>query len=107
MTRADQIDSLRRGASIASTNALSRNGSIFSSLTRNNRAESINSQASTVVEKNSDEKDVVEKLEKLDFGFVQGVEDGRKIIVGIDFGTTFSGVAWAETRRVSISLLSL
>jgi molecular chaperone DnaK (HSP70) len=26
----------------------------------------------------------------------------RKIIVGIDFGTTFSGVAWAETRRVGI-----
>ncbi|KAF4636895.1 hypothetical protein G7Y89_g1184 [Cudoniella acicularis] len=25
--------------------------------------------------------------------------DDRKIIVGIDFGTTFSGVAWAETRR--------
>jgi len=23
----------------------------------------------------------------------------RKIIVGIDFGTTFSGVAWAETQR--------
>lgn len=26
--------------------------------------------------------------------------DERKLIVGIDFGTTFSGVAWAETRRV-------
>lgn len=25
----------------------------------------------------------------------------RKLVVGIDFGTTFSGVAWAETRRVS------
>ncbi|KAG9233806.1 hypothetical protein BJ875DRAFT_463193 [Amylocarpus encephaloides] len=24
----------------------------------------------------------------------------RKLIVGIDFGTTFSGIAWAETRRV-------
>ncbi|KAG0650908.1 hypothetical protein D0Z07_2774 [Hyphodiscus hymeniophilus] len=24
----------------------------------------------------------------------------RKLIVGIDFGTTFSGLAWAETRRV-------
>ncbi len=23
----------------------------------------------------------------------------RKIIIGIDFGTTFSGVAWAETQR--------
>ncbi len=23
----------------------------------------------------------------------------RKIIVGIDFGTTYSGVAWAETQR--------
>lgn len=26
----------------------------------------------------------------------------RKLCVGIDFGTTFSGVAWAETRRVSL-----
>jgi hypothetical protein len=26
--------------------------------------------------------------------------DQRKLIVGIDFGTTFSGIAWAETRRV-------
>ncbi len=25
--------------------------------------------------------------------------DERKIIVGIDFGTTYSGVAWAETQR--------
>ncbi|KAL4786295.1 hypothetical protein BJX76DRAFT_355201, partial [Aspergillus varians] len=25
--------------------------------------------------------------------------DDRKLIVGIDFGTTFTGVAWAETRR--------
>jgi molecular chaperone DnaK (HSP70) len=23
----------------------------------------------------------------------------RKIIVGIDFGTTYSGLAWAETQR--------
>lgn len=23
----------------------------------------------------------------------------RKLIVGIDFGTTYSGIAWAETRR--------
>jgi molecular chaperone DnaK (HSP70) len=29
----------------------------------------------------------------------------RKIVVGIDFGTTFSGVAWAETRRVGASVL--
>ena len=27
--------------------------------------------------------------------------DERKLVVGIDFGTTFSGLAWAETRRVS------
>jgi molecular chaperone DnaK (HSP70) len=26
----------------------------------------------------------------------------RRIIVGIDFGTTYSGLAWAETRRVRI-----
>lgn len=29
--------------------------------------------------------------------------DQRKLIVGIDFGTTFSGIAWAETRRVNSS----
>lgn len=28
-------------------------------------------------------------------------DNDRKIVVGIDFGTTFSGVAWAESRRVS------
>ena len=26
----------------------------------------------------------------------------RKILIAIDFGTTFSGVAWAQTRRVWI-----
>lgn len=26
----------------------------------------------------------------------------RKLVIGIDFGTTFTGVAWAETRRVSL-----
>ena len=32
------------------------------------------------------------------------IEDGgsdRKILIAVDFGTTFSGVAWAQTRRVS------
>ena len=24
----------------------------------------------------------------------------RKILMAVDFGTTFSGVAWAQTRRV-------
>lgn len=24
----------------------------------------------------------------------------RKIVVGVDFGTTFSGLAWAEERQV-------
>ena len=26
----------------------------------------------------------------------------RKILIAVDFGTTFSGVAWAQTRRVWI-----
>jgi molecular chaperone DnaK (HSP70) len=26
--------------------------------------------------------------------------DERKLVVGIDLGATFSGLAWAETRRV-------
>jgi molecular chaperone DnaK (HSP70) len=35
--------------------------------------------------------------------FLNGLTlDERKLIVGIDFGTTFSGVAWAETRRVGV-----
>lgn len=28
-----------------------------------------------------------------------GAPGGRKIVVGIDFGTTFSGVAWAQSVR--------
>lgn len=26
----------------------------------------------------------------------------RKILIAVDFGTTFSGIAWAQTRRVWI-----
>lgn len=26
----------------------------------------------------------------------------RKILIAVDFGTTFSGVAWAQTRRVRV-----
>jgi hypothetical protein len=29
--------------------------------------------------------------------------NNRKLVVGIHFGTTFSGAAWAETRRVGKS----
>ena len=29
----------------------------------------------------------------------------RRIIVSIDFGTTYSGIAWAETSRVSYNLV--
>lgn len=31
----------------------------------------------------------------------------RRIVVSIDFGTTYSGVAWADTTRVSVVLTSL
>ena len=27
-------------------------------------------------------------------------EADRKLLIAVDFGTTFSGVAWAQTRRV-------
>ena len=27
-------------------------------------------------------------------------ESDRKLLIAVDFGTTFSGVAWAQTRRV-------
>ncbi len=33
-----------------------------------------------------------------------GVDDNaadRKLLIAVDFGTTYSGVAWAQTRRVS------
>lgn len=30
--------------------------------------------------------------------------DDRKLVIGIDFGTTFTGVAWAETRRVCYTI---
>ena len=33
-------------------------------------------------------------------------EADRKLLVAVDFGTTFSGVAWAQTRRVSESICS-
>ena len=29
--------------------------------------------------------------------------DERKIIVGIDFGTTYAGLAWAERKRVGFA----
>lgn len=35
----------------------------------------------------------------MDFNFNSLNINDRKIIVGIDFGTTYSGVAWAETQR--------
>lgn len=28
-----------------------------------------------------------------------GAEPDRKILVAVDFGTTFSGIAWAQTRK--------
>ena len=41
--------------------------------------------------------------EKSSFENMRIDEDGtadRKILIAVDFGTTFSGVAWAQTRRV-------
>ena len=32
------------------------------------------------------------------------VGDDRRILVAVDYGTTFSGVAWAQTARVSDNL---
>ena len=36
-----------------------------------------------------------------DLKLVEDASADRKILIAIDFGTTFSGVAWAQTRRVS------
>jgi molecular chaperone DnaK (HSP70) len=30
--------------------------------------------------------------------------ENRKLIVGVDFGTTFSGLAWASTSRVRLPI---
>lgn len=37
------------------------------------------------------------------------LEEGadRKLLIAVDFGTTFSGVAWAQTRRVNIIPLGI
>ena len=48
------------------------------------------------------EKTSLEALEQATSG-LKIEEDGmadRKILIAVDFGTTFSGVAWAQTRRV-------
>ena len=47
------------------------------------------------------EKTSLEVLEQSSSGMT--IEDptaDRKILIAVDFGTTFSGVAWAQTRRV-------
>lgn len=35
--------------------------------------------------------------------FVESDDDGtdRKILMAVDFGTTYSGLAWSQTRKVS------
>ena len=33
---------------------------------------------------------------------VDDTSSDRKILIAVDFGTTFSGVAWAQTRRVGL-----
>ena len=47
------------------------------------------------------EKTSLQDLEQSTSGMT--IEDptaDRKILIAVDFGTTFSGVAWAQTRRV-------
>ena len=39
-----------------------------------------------------------------DLGLAEETSSDRKILIAVDFGTTFSGVAWAQTRRVSIPM---
>ena len=51
------------------------------------------------------EKGSLHALEKATSGFSDmQIEDAstadRKLLIAVDFGTTFSGVAWAQTRRV-------
>jgi hypothetical protein len=92
MKRPDELDALRRGETIPHQDP-------YTSVTRNATTMSINSQASTVVERDP-EKDPLMGTAVSDFDNLK-IDDSRKIVVGIDFGTTFSGIAWAETRRAS------
>ena len=32
-------------------------------------------------------------------------ESDRKLLIAVDFGTTFSGVAWAQTRRPDVQTI--
>ena len=51
------------------------------------------------------EKTSLEVLDQSTSGLA--IEDptaDRKILIAVDFGTTFSGVAWAQTRRVCTPL---
>lgn len=41
----------------------------------------------------------VTDMEKVGLEEVADASD-RKLLIAVDFGTTFSGVAWAQTRRV-------
>lgn len=51
---------------------------------------------------NMDEKNAFDAIGQATSGLT--IEDDatadRKILIAVDFGTTFSGVAWAQTRRV-------
>lgn len=38
-------------------------------------------------------------------GLVEDVSSDRKILIAVDFGTTFSGVAWAQTRRPDVQTI--
>ena len=42
-----------------------------------------------------------------DLKLAEDAASDRKILIAIDFGTTFSGVAWAQTRRVIDASLDL
>ena len=58
-------------------------------------------------EPNMNEKGSFEALSQATSG-LKVEDDGtadRKILIAVDFGTTFSGVAWAQTRRVYILFL--
>ena len=60
-------------------------------------------------EPNMNEKGSYEALSQATSG-LKVEDDGtadRKILIAVDFGTTFSGVAWAQTRRVYILFLFL
>ena len=50
--------------------------------------------------------DMEKTTSDLDDMHVEDAPSDRRILIAVDFGTTFSGVAWAQTRRVRVCCMA-